>query len=67
MMSETVKDPNTILSQMPASEWVTDMHSHFRANGYYRGEDIQRVLGDPRECVQIQTSELLPLSLITKR
>lgn len=34
--------------------WVTEMHEHFQRTGFYRPQDIQRVLGDPRESVEIR-------------
>ncbi|HEV8621126.1 MAG TPA: hypothetical protein VGQ79_08900 [Nitrospiraceae bacterium] len=44
-------------------QWVQDMHKHFGENGFYRAEDLQRVLGDPRESVQVKASnDLLQLS-----
>ena len=33
--------------------WITDMQSHFAKTGSYRGADVRRVLGDPREGVSI--------------
>lgn len=36
--------------------WVKEMHEHYRDNGFYRAEDVQRVLGDPRECVEVKSS-----------
>lgn len=41
----------------PLPQWVEEMHRYFRENGFYRTEDLQRVLGDPRESVHIQASE----------
>lgn len=37
-------------------QWVQDMHEYFREHGFYRAEDLHRVLGDPRESVHIQAS-----------
>lgn len=45
----------------PYPDWVRDMHGHFQAHGYYRPEDLQRVLGDPRdrvECVVMNDPQL---------
>jgi hypothetical protein len=43
--------------------WVEEMHEHYRVNGFYRVEDVQRVLGDPRECVSVEaTSDVSQLS-----
>lgn len=41
------------------SEWVTQMHDHFGKTGTYRGEDLQRVLGDPRKSVGVPASNEL--------
>jgi len=44
-------------------QWVQEMHTHFTENGFYRAEDLERVLGDPRECVHVQAStDLMQLS-----
>ena len=39
------------------------MHKFFRENGFYRAEDLDRVLGDPSESIQVQSSvDLLQMS-----
>lgn len=43
-------EPNT-----PA-QWVVEMHRFFAEHGYYRAEDLNRVLGDPRVGVVIACS-----------
>lgn len=30
-------------------EWVKDMHDYYQKTGLYRAEDLNRVLGDPRD------------------
>jgi hypothetical protein len=35
----------------------TEMHDHFHQNRVYRAEDLQRVLGDPRDHVKVQNSD----------
>ena len=51
------------IERLSPPQWVQEMHTHFRENGYYRAKDLQRVLGDPRECVQGQAStDLMQLS-----
>jgi hypothetical protein len=37
-------------------DWVQGMFEHFHSTGAYRAEDIQRVLGDPREGVVLQAA-----------
>lgn len=43
-------------SRLPAAEmegpsWVASMHEYHSRTGLYRAEDLDRVLGDPREQV----------------
>ena len=40
--------------ESPVPLWVREMHEYFRRTGFYRPEDLQRVLGDPRESVQVR-------------
>lgn len=53
------------VEQEPA--WVTDMHEHYRECGYYRTEDLERVLGDPRDSVAIQGDELVLTNFATRK
>jgi hypothetical protein len=46
----TPKAPATTAPQ-PAP-WVAQMVQHFQTTGYYRAEDLERLLGDPRDSVQ---------------
>jgi hypothetical protein len=58
-------DSNSITPTFPTPRWVEEMHEHFRENGFYRAEDLQRVLGDPRECVEVKAStDLMQFSRI---
>jgi hypothetical protein len=43
-------------------EWVNEMHEHFRKHGFYRAQDLQRVLGDPRESVELRATGVLPFN-----
>lgn len=45
-----------LLRKSPPPQWVQEMHNHFRENGFYRTEDLHRVLGDPSESVHVQAS-----------
>lgn len=36
--------------------WVREMHCYFRTNGYYRADDLRRVLGDPARSVKGEAS-----------
>jgi len=31
----------------PAADWVMEMIAHYQKHGYYRREDLDRLLGDP--------------------
>lgn len=34
-------------------EWVREMREHFQLHGWYRAQDLRRVLGDPLERVEV--------------
>jgi hypothetical protein len=36
--------------------WLREMQSHFSRTGFYRPEDLNRVLGDPRQGVSMPVS-----------
>jgi len=44
------------VAQTQQAPWVTHMVQHFQATGYYRAEDLERLLGDPRESVEVTAS-----------
>ena len=37
-------------------QWVRSMHVHFHEKGYYRAEDLARLVGDPRQSVSVSLS-----------
>jgi hypothetical protein len=37
-------------------EWLKNMREHYTANGFYRAEDVHRVLDDPRNGIGISVS-----------
>jgi hypothetical protein len=37
-------------------EWVTEMHEHYQKTGAFRAADLERVLGDPRDAVEINAT-----------
>jgi hypothetical protein len=43
-------------------EWVVSMHRHYQRTGVYRAEDLNRVLGDPREQVSGETTDDITLA-----
>jgi hypothetical protein len=57
-MSMALKDPTP--------KWVTDMHTFFQAHGFYRQEDLERLLGGPSGHLQKSTSVVLQVNLPAK-
>jgi hypothetical protein len=45
-----------------APDWVVDMQEYHRKTGLYRAEDLDRILGDPRDQVGGQSSNDLLLA-----
>ena len=37
-------------------QWVKEMHDHYQKKGFYRSEDVERVLGDPGKRVEAPAS-----------
>jgi hypothetical protein len=48
-----------VAEQHSAATWVSGMRQHFQQTGYYRTEDLDRLLGDPRQSVEISSSATL--------
>jgi hypothetical protein len=45
--------PKVVAAVTPQpAPWVAQMVQHFQATGHYRAEDLERLLGDPRESVE---------------
>jgi hypothetical protein len=42
------------LEQSEPPQWVREMREHFHQTGYYRPEDLYRVLGDPTDRVELR-------------
>lgn len=38
---------------LPEAPWVTDMRRHFDEHGFYRPQDLHRLLGKPWQSVRI--------------
>jgi hypothetical protein len=38
-------------------EWVKEMHAYRNKHGFYRPEDVFRVLGDPQKRVEIPSAD----------
>jgi hypothetical protein len=39
-------------AQHQSATWVNGMRQHFQRTGYYRAEDLERLLGNPRESAE---------------
>jgi hypothetical protein len=50
------KAASTLAAFEAAPEWVASMHSHFCQKGFYRAEDLVRLVGDPRDSVSVSIS-----------
>lgn len=56
--STTSTQPEEIAVEQPAvPQWIEAMHQYYQSNGYYRGADVQRVLGDPTASVKGEATE----------
>jgi hypothetical protein len=42
------------LEQSGPADWVREMHAHFQEKGFYRPEDLRRILGDPTDRVELR-------------
>lgn len=45
-------------------EWLAGMNEYFRKNGYFRAEDVQRILGDAAQSFELRATS--DLSLMAK-
>jgi hypothetical protein len=43
-------------TEQKSASWVAGMRSHFQQTGYYRVEDLERLLGDPRQSFEVSTA-----------
>ena len=59
----------TIAVGEPPSEpkWINEMHDHYRQNGFYRAQDLEKVLGNPRDHVAVRPSDEDPINFIVKK
>lgn len=53
--------------QTSGAKWVEEMREHFHRNGFYRADDLQRLIGDPRDHVEIQPSTESPFNIVPKK
>jgi hypothetical protein len=61
MMTET----NFPATTLP--EWVSKMREHFREHGFYRPEDMDRVLGSPKTHVEVIVSGGTAANILTTK
>jgi hypothetical protein len=54
--TKEARRPTNAPVEPPASSWVAEMHRHFQRTGAYRADDLQRVLGDPRDGVEVEAT-----------
>ena len=43
----TKDEPGVEARAIPEAPWVTDMRRHFAEHGFYRRDDLDRLLGKP--------------------
>ena len=46
-----------MMQRLPAAPWVTEMIEFYNIHGYYRAEDLRKLLGDPCRGVSASTFE----------
>ncbi len=61
------KKPSLVTAVESGPRWVESMQAHFQQTGYYRADDLNRLLGDPRDAVgQLSHESAKVVSLISK-
>jgi hypothetical protein len=48
-----------------AAPWVSSMQDHFRRTGCYRADDLNRLLGDPRDSVAVNADAHVQVHSLT--
>jgi hypothetical protein len=48
------------LRNLPPPAWIEEMRRFFQEHGYYRPEDLRRLLGDPTKGVTVGLDASLP-------
>jgi hypothetical protein len=59
MTPQDALDAMVLTQTTQPAEWVQQMHEHYRRAGYYRPQDLERVLGDPRQKFEGKASDNL--------
>jgi hypothetical protein len=49
-----------------APAWIAEMQEHFLVEGFYRAEDLERILGDPRDSADTQVSVEQSYACVTR-
>ncbi len=65
-MPDTKQQSTAAPEQATDPNWVKEMHDYFRQYGFYRAQDLQRVLGDPRDHLEVQAASDSPINFITR-
>lgn len=45
-----------MIGKIPEADWVKDMRAHFAAHGFYRQDDLDRLLGKPWQSAALDAS-----------
>lgn len=51
---QTLQQAPPTLDESPLPDWLVEAHRHFYQTGFYRPEDVQRVIGSQREGVEVR-------------
>jgi hypothetical protein len=50
---QVMKRPVSNYERLKEARWVTDMRDHHARTGHYRPQDVDRILGDPRDRAEV--------------
>ena len=53
-MPKTPEQPTPVVEVASIPDWLQEAHKHFVETGFYRPEDMLRVLGSQREGVELR-------------
>jgi hypothetical protein len=67
MSKKPAEKKETPVQQPAVPQWIEQMHQYYQQHGYYRGADVQRVLGDPAGSVKGETTEVVVTNSHPKR
>jgi hypothetical protein len=61
------QQPTRAAPRETRKEWVASVNTHFQQTGAFRAKDIIRVLGNPLESVEVQTTPRASFSGMNER